>query len=664
MKTVTKIAKGVTVDPKNSLKLDDAFWVEKTDEGWSVKIYCANVASIVGMNSKNDRSAYSRSCSSCEIKNGQGLFDPSIAISTLSLLPGMTRRTIEISFKLDYSLEVSNFKISKVLFQSVGKFGNEDVEEILKDRTHPSYEWWQSCLDLAVSLLKKRVPTAKAHLYLNLSNPGSPDDEMTDSNRILNRSGPLISCELMHLANSLITSYVIDRKASFIFNDRRGRNIKSLAIRSKERIQNTHHLRCHSPLRALETYRRFPIHGHWTSAIRRYSDLVNQRILNAILDEDDAAPYEDDQLEEICTHINSYVETSTHTAHARRRERLIKRIKSCSKKVILLLPRTDFDFLIEILANGEVELDLRMAKLIKLRLSKGNDQLRAYGMILFAFTHESKQWRMLAHYIFELVAQKKTLRRYITRSPELLCIWATFKIEFRKLNSKLFVTASFENRSVVHHTEFTFTNNKALATTQAKLNLIAKLIRYPKNKRRKISIPTETEFSYWSQINSFCTINTIKAPSIATRIVEIEGKQKINCSVSVVVSGRTFKSLNRNGETIQIARDFAAKQLMEQLQVAFCISTKLKIITTEQAMLDPNSVLNKWCQKQEVVPVPQYTFTYSGDSDDRWIRCSASITVKGKTFCAITKKREKKLAKQEASLILFSEIKKSLSTNG
>jgi len=294
---------GMTVDPAWARELDDAIWVDRLPRGYRATVSIADVAGMVPAGSIDDMIAAARglSCGAgASAEPGarkEGMLIPQIARGAASLLPGRSRSVV--AHITEFSLDGAplSHRLARASFRSRAKLSHEDFESIFlgDDALSPTV---RDAVTLASLLWRRRVASA-----------GLPDWESAfDADGHLREGCPAgllaqsVVHEFMVAANTCATRVVRLARMPMIYRNQGPREGGPVG---------RYETACHGHDRLGE-----PAYGQFTSPIRRYTDLVNQRIACAAAERADA-PYDEVSLAPVCAEGNRAVQAAEAEARPR-----------------------------------------------------------------------------------------------------------------------------------------------------------------------------------------------------------------------------------------------------------------------------------------------------------------------------------------------------------
>lgn len=344
-----------TIDPEDARDFDDAISIKKISSSkYEIGVHIADVSYYVNENSLIDKEAKLRGNSTYLPNMVFPMLPEKLSNNLCSLLPNKDRLAFSIIIIMDEKGEVKEFRLAKTIINSKARFTYPEVDLILNDQKKHFLETDLKLLaNIALSLREKRLKSGAIGLtsrntYIELDDQGKPInvkfEDYTTSHIIIE--------ELMVLANTLITEYVLTRiKKPFVFRVHPPPDedkMKKFALFAKQFGFNISY---HNPksfatslnkmfnkiateplkldiisymaVRSLPkaTYSpenighyglSLPYYTHFTSPIRRYSDLLVHRLLTRYLFLKNYLPNRED-LAQITSHLN---ETELNSMYA------------------------------------------------------------------------------------------------------------------------------------------------------------------------------------------------------------------------------------------------------------------------------------------------------------------------------------------------------------
>lgn len=295
----------VTIDGASSRDLDDAIWCEKTEFGYRLNVLIANVADSVLQSSPEDSIASERQFSIYSGARGcvKPMLPRHLSEKKLSLIQEETRPVISICIELTAACDVSQIAISTASFKNLNRLDYEMIPGILDNKEHSLHDGMCLMRDVAEQLLANRRKSGSLVIYDVVSGWSSDENgtirKLSDIERNI---GYVIVQELMILANSQLSEFCLKNNIPIMYRNHKvniaAPSVKSVAsdIETAFAAQNESGMKLIARRLSLFASKavmsnsvgghyglNLPAYAWFTSPIRRYPDLVNQRNILAYL---------------------------------------------------------------------------------------------------------------------------------------------------------------------------------------------------------------------------------------------------------------------------------------------------------------------------------------------------------------------------------------------
>ena len=321
------VVKGVTIDGPASRDLDDALWLEReAPGGYRLDISIADVEALITprLTPALDAAAFQRSFTRYLAQGNIPMLPRSLSEERLSLLEGQPRPTITLSIPFDERLRQGEPIIRRTVLTSTRRFNYEEADQEIVHPRSDVAAMLQELFRLAQRLFQLRRKHGALALY-DLATGWATTEEgvLFQLPSVERHQTHLIIQECMILANQAMAHFLAERGIPALYRNHIARAIAPQRQALRELLESAvTHPELVSPERvratvtlALERARYAPtVEGHFglnlpaylhaTSPLRRYADLVNQRILAAVLD-GKPLPYSGRDLKRIAGQINT-----------------------------------------------------------------------------------------------------------------------------------------------------------------------------------------------------------------------------------------------------------------------------------------------------------------------------------------------------------------------
>lgn len=334
-----------TIDPKDAKDFDDALSIEKLASGnFKVGVHIADVSYYVKADSGLDDEALMRGNSTYLVGKAIPMLPEKLSNNICSLIPNKDRLTTSVIFEMTSTGKVIKYQIAKTIINSKRRFTYDEAQKIIEEKKGEFNKEIIHLNNIATKLRRKRYSEGSLEFFtpeveFELSSDGNPisivKKEIKESNMLVE--------EFMLLANKSVAEKISrEKKIPFVYRvhdfpeqeklEEFSRFVKSLGYsfnphsgkaaaqfnklmedaKGTEEEGVINELAIRSMAKAIYSPQNighyglgFSFYTHFTSPIRRYSDLIVHRIVENTAIDKSGIDYSLEELTKICDHISA-----------------------------------------------------------------------------------------------------------------------------------------------------------------------------------------------------------------------------------------------------------------------------------------------------------------------------------------------------------------------
>lgn len=663
---------GLTIDGVHSKDLDDAVWVERIERGWRVIVSIALVADAVVIGSELDDSARAIGFTRYSgTSTTQPMLPRGLSEESLSLLPGDDREVVAFVVDLDERLTVSSIELKRVFLQNKGRLSHEEAGSRLETDKGEIGRMLSDAWTLASGLLENRRQSG-AIAYFSAASGVATDEEgnivILGSSSAVSR-GYLIVQELMILANQAVSEKLAREGIPFLYRNHRGSPVAD----RKALTEDLEIASQSGPMQAAASSRlgmmlgratlgptamghfglNLPVYARVTSPIRRYEDLVNQRILISIADQK-TVPYSPEDLAGIAEALNTLSEAvaakrtdAFREASQRRAERLqdadrYQHLDQSTMTAVLKSAAEKGSFSESLVAE------------IRQRLSKGSLTSKDEARLLFAPESDGQRVaRVMLDHLEENAHRAVSIIDFLRLDRQVVVSsWREEEISqgFKVTASCVFAGKDFEVSQEAQ--------NKKTAKQRAAVGILAAMTGVewtpPGSWQNSKSLPDPgAEANSKGVLLELCRARGWPTPAFNMTTLDAPSHAPIfTCEASVSISGKIYRSSPKTAGSKKAAERDAAANLLQLLPSTKKVAPQGSKATTA----NPKNSLQEYCQKRGL-PLPTYECMQNGPSHSPEFLATATVIAEGQ---AITTRSVSGKTRKEAEMLAAQELLQSI----
>ncbi|MCD0446940.1 RNB domain-containing ribonuclease [Glycomyces sp. A-F 0318] len=317
---------GIMIDAATTVDRDDAIWIEADGDGFDAWIHIARVADHVVNGGPADIEARQRVATRYRPDHTKHML-PAPVVAAASLDPGRENDTFAVHLRIDGAGHVLAADLGPGRLTRSWAVSHAEAADAAGDPAHPLHDTLALALRFAQTMLAARRNAGALAFYDLLSGFATNEEgQLIRLDSSMRNSGYIIVQEFMIAANAQIAAWAVRQDLPILFRnhrlaavagdpaDLRG-ELDSIAASGdsaafemlRSRMRMVARAAGYGPTVHGHHGLQLPVYTHATSPIRRYPDLVTQRILLAA-SLGLPTPYPPEALAEAAAHVNERIE--------------------------------------------------------------------------------------------------------------------------------------------------------------------------------------------------------------------------------------------------------------------------------------------------------------------------------------------------------------------
>ncbi|MAQ71209.1 MAG: hypothetical protein CL565_03345 [Alphaproteobacteria bacterium] len=344
----------ITIDPPQAKDLDDAICILRTDEGFSVLKAITDVPALIHTQSLLDKEAFERGLTHYIPGGAIHMLPASLSESKFSLLRGKERPVILVEHLYDENKQLLKMNVEHAIIRSCAKLDYSGFNEYLKHKPE-LFDIYHDFNEAALSGPLPSDTTVEDILKLRKNSGINPDKfvsaRMNEANQglaslldakkipfIYRVNGPKATPDAYKKARTRLAElgYAIPADGNNFTNEALAKLVEEARTKGDSeavfRILNQKLVDRHAYATSNVGHQALSVdcYGHFTSPIRRYSDIVNLRAVHTLLGQTDFGlkPYDYEHMEETAYHLNHLREIERLAKKEYTKEKSVEKLKS------------------------------------------------------------------------------------------------------------------------------------------------------------------------------------------------------------------------------------------------------------------------------------------------------------------------------------------------
>lgn len=413
--------RGLTIDPPGSRDLDDALWLEDN----IVTVCIPDLTGTIAHASSLEQRARSQGFTRYFATGNAPMLPRSFSEDSLSLLPHVDRPVFAIQMTLDEALDVTDLQIKRGILRSQAQLTYADVATILSTPQHrlaALRPLLARFVEVGKAMLRKRRLRGELAYYdLRQALAVGEEGQVRRLKAHEATVGYIVVQELMLLANRSVAEWLLRSDLPALYRNHRA----SLAAPPRDTLMaDIAQTIAHPEAFDMETVRQrlnlilgrarysptveghfalnLPCYTHITSPLRRYADLVNNRVIGEIIDAHEAGrkpspPYSMEDLTQVGQSLFALVMEQEQGRANYFKALAEKEARTCIEtrpSKLAALPASDFERVLKVTIQEE-EPHQAVLEGVRSRMQQQNLMERELFLVLYETPADNAEWNTL-----------------------------------------------------------------------------------------------------------------------------------------------------------------------------------------------------------------------------------------------------------------------------
>ena len=293
---------GLTIDNPDTVDRDDGIWLINNDNGtYQLQVSISDVSALIPPHSPLDLEAAARVATLYHTSPKNPMLPVHISANLASLQENEPRLALTVFINLNANGDILSSQIKETIFTNLKAFSYEEVEEIFPQKPRlPEERILKQMQRFSQILGRKRggktgILTERGYL----DEDGNLITENVNTHQLI--------AELMILTNTIIAEKLSAQKQEALY---RTQDVGCQDLFLAQKVMGRPLVRAsYARLPLPHVSLGLPNYCHFTSPIRRLPDLINHRIIKALIKQQES-PYGSAELINLSQRINQFYEQS------------------------------------------------------------------------------------------------------------------------------------------------------------------------------------------------------------------------------------------------------------------------------------------------------------------------------------------------------------------